>query len=78
MGACFGLIVRDFDTISQEFYTAHKMGLSYSDWRQMTRWQIADYIARTALDRRARGRKLQGKDWKHLIGVAFSRLLGLS
>ncbi len=77
MGASFGAIVRDFDGVAGEFYEAHRAGLSYSDWRLMARWQVLDFVARRALERKQTAQKLRGKGWREMVSAVVSRLLGL-
>jgi len=69
--------IRKFDDIGEEFYQAHQAGISYSDWRQMTRWQVMDFLARTVVHRKRRADKLRNAGWKKVLGAVVARILGI-
>ena len=60
-----------------EFYTVHRLGLTFEDWRRMPRWLVTDFKARAMVDRRTRQQGLKGKSWKHILGAVVGRILGI-
>lgn len=60
-----------------EFHRAHACGLSYADWRLMTRWQVLDHVLRTRLAAQQRAKSIQGKGWRGILGAVVSRILGV-
>ena len=61
-----------------EFYTAHKAGLSYADWRLMCRWQVQDFMVRVALEKHEKAKGLKGKNWKEILAAVINRVLGIA
>ena len=54
-----------------------KAGLSYSDWRQMVRWQRLDYLARYQLQGKAMAERVKDGKLASFAGVLIERLLRL-
>lgn len=61
-----------------EFHRAHAAGLTYADWRMMTRWQVLDHVLRTRGEAQVRARNIQGKGWSGILGAVVSRVLGVT
>lgn len=62
----------------EEFYKASLCGLSYSDWRLMTRWQVLHFALRHRMAAQQRAKSVQGKGWKGMLSAVVSRVLGVS
>jgi len=62
----------------EEFHRAHLTGLSYADWRQMTRWQVLDHVLRSRMAAQQRAKSIQGKGWKAILGAVVARVLGVT
>jgi hypothetical protein len=54
-----------------------RCGLSYQDWRVMTRWQRLDFLARWQAERQAMADRAKRGGWKELVGLVVGKVLGL-
>jgi len=77
MAPCFGIVIPDLDDLRSERYALWRAGVSYTDWRQMTRWQRHDLLARVSLEKKGRAEALKGKGWRQILGAVLGRVLGL-
>ena len=65
------------DIRTERYLLMTRAGLSYTDWRQMARWQRVDHLARWQLEAQKKADKVK-KNWKEIIGLIVGRLIGVS
>lgn len=54
-----------------------RAGVSYGDWRLMTRWQRMEFLARKSRADKKMFKAMDGAGLGKVIGVVITRLMGL-